>query len=117
MGGCLKRLRTDVIDLNSLRRSDVPIEMWRNVNLIAQGKVRHFGLSEAGIRAFVAHVVQPVTAVRVNIRCGRERGGDPDVGTTRFCAIQSPGYGLRARSVKIRFDKIFATRSSLAPEN
>jgi len=65
----LKRLRTDVIDLFYQHRvdPDVPIEEVAGTvgELIAAGKVRHFGLSEASsatIRA--AHAVQPVTAVQ-----------------------------------------------------
>ncbi|WP_316859583.1 aldo/keto reductase [uncultured Cohaesibacter sp.] len=67
--GSLKRLRTDVIDLFYQHRVDpsVPIEDVAGTvkDLIAQGKVRHFGLSEAGpdtIRR--AHAVQPVTALQ-----------------------------------------------------
>ncbi|MDA4893077.1 aldo/keto reductase [Streptomyces sp. MS2A] len=65
----LRRLRTDVIDLFYQHRVDpaVPIEDVAGTvgELIAEGKVRHFGLSEASaatIRA--AHAVQPVTAVQ-----------------------------------------------------
>jgi aryl-alcohol dehydrogenase-like predicted oxidoreductase len=65
----LKRLRTDVIDLFYQHRVDpnVPIEDVAGTvrDLIKEGKVRHFGLSEAGagtIRS--AHVVQPVTALQ-----------------------------------------------------
>jgi aryl-alcohol dehydrogenase-like predicted oxidoreductase len=67
--GSLKRLRTDRIDLYYQHRVDpnVPIEDVAGTvrELIAQGKVLHFGLSEASaahIRR--AHVVQPVTAVQ-----------------------------------------------------
>src|SRR2546427_6845893 len=67
--GSLKRLRTDVIDLYYQHRVDpnVPIEdVSGTVNeLIAQGKVKHFGMSEAGVRTIRrAHAVQPVTAVQ-----------------------------------------------------
>jgi aryl-alcohol dehydrogenase-like predicted oxidoreductase len=65
----LKRLRTDVIDLFYQHRVDpnVPIEDVAGTvgDLIREGKVKHFGLSEAGastIRA--AHAVQPVTALQ-----------------------------------------------------
>src|SRR5699024_2952004 len=65
----LKRLRTDVIDLFYQHRvdPDVPIEDVAGAvgELIAEGKVKHFGLSEASastIRA--AHAVHPVTAVQ-----------------------------------------------------
>jgi aryl-alcohol dehydrogenase-like predicted oxidoreductase len=65
----LKRLRTDVIDLFYQHRVDpnVPIEDVAGAvkELIQQGKVRHFGLSEAGIQTVRrAHAVQPVTCVQ-----------------------------------------------------
>ena len=65
----LKRLRTDRIDLFYQHRVDpnVPIEDVSGAvkELIAQGKVRHFGLSEAGVQTIRrAHAVQPVTAVQ-----------------------------------------------------
>ncbi len=67
--GSLKRLRTDVIDLYYQHRVDpaVPIEDVAGVvkDLIRQGKVRHFGLSEAGAQTIRrAHAVQPLTAVQ-----------------------------------------------------
>ena len=66
---CLKRLRTDRIDIFYQHRVDptVPIEDVAGAvrKLIAAGKVRHFGLSEAGIQTIRrAHAVQPVTAVQ-----------------------------------------------------
>lgn len=66
---CLKRLRTDYIDLLYQHRVDpeVPIEDVAGAvkDLIAAGKVKHFGLSEAGIQTIRrAHAVQPVTAVQ-----------------------------------------------------
>jgi aryl-alcohol dehydrogenase-like predicted oxidoreductase len=65
----LKRLRTDRIDLFYQHRVDpqVPIEdVAGTVNgLIRQGKVKHFGLSEAGVATIrSAHAVQPVTALQ-----------------------------------------------------
>jgi len=65
----LKRLRTDCIDLFYQHRvdPDVPIEDVAGTvkDLIAEGKVKHFGLSEAGIETIRrAHAVQPVTAVQ-----------------------------------------------------
>jgi aryl-alcohol dehydrogenase-like predicted oxidoreductase len=65
----LKRLRTDVIDLLYQHRVDpnVPIEDVAGVvkDLIAEGKVKHFGLSEAGAQTIrKAHAVQPVTALQ-----------------------------------------------------
>jgi aryl-alcohol dehydrogenase-like predicted oxidoreductase len=67
--GSLKRLRTDVVDLYYQHRVDptVPIEDVAGTvkELIAQGKVRHFGMSEAGVKTIRrAHAVQPVTAVQ-----------------------------------------------------
>jgi aryl-alcohol dehydrogenase-like predicted oxidoreductase len=67
--GALKRLRTDVIDLLYQHRVDpeVPIEDVAGVvkDLIGQGKVKHFGLSEAGVRTIRrAHAVQPLTALQ-----------------------------------------------------
>jgi aryl-alcohol dehydrogenase-like predicted oxidoreductase len=64
----LKRLRVDVIDLFYQHRvdPDVPIEEVAGTvrDLIAEGKVRHFGLSEAGAQTIRrAHAVQPVFAV------------------------------------------------------
>lgn len=66
---CLKRLRTDRIDLFYQHRVDpsVPIEDVAGAvkDLITEGKVKHFGLSEAGVRTIRrAHAVQPVTAVQ-----------------------------------------------------
>jgi aryl-alcohol dehydrogenase-like predicted oxidoreductase len=65
----LKRLRTDVIDLFYQHRVDtqVPIEDVAGTvrDLIRDGKVRHFGLSEAGVATIRrAHAVQPVTALQ-----------------------------------------------------
>ena len=65
----LKRLRTDVIDLFYQHRVDpnVPIEDVAGAvrDLIQQGKVKHFGLSEAGVKVIRrAHAVQPVTALQ-----------------------------------------------------
>jgi len=65
----LKRLKTDVIDLFYQHRVDpnVPIEDVAGAvkELIDEGKVKHFGLSEAGAKTIRrAHTVQPVTAVQ-----------------------------------------------------
>src|SRR6266568_657171 len=65
----LKRLRTDVIDLFYQHRVDpnVPIEDVAGAvkDLIQEGKVKHFGLSEAGVQTIRrAHAVQPVSAVQ-----------------------------------------------------
>jgi aryl-alcohol dehydrogenase-like predicted oxidoreductase len=67
--GMLKRLKTDTIDLLYQHRVDpgVPMEDVAGAvkELIQQGKVRHFGLSEAGAQSIRrAHTVQPVTALQ-----------------------------------------------------
>ena len=67
--GSLRRLKTDVIDLLYQHRVDpeVPIEDVAGTvkQLIAEGKVKHFGLSEAGAQTIRrAHAVQPVTALQ-----------------------------------------------------
>jgi len=67
--GSLKRLKVDVIDLLYQHRVDpnVPIEDVAGAvkELIQQGKVKHFGLSEAGVQTIRrAHAVQPVTALQ-----------------------------------------------------
>src|SRR6202161_1518641 len=67
--GSLQRLKVDVIDLLYQHRVDpnVPIEDVAGAvkDLIQQGKVKHFGLSEAGVKTIRrAHAVQPVTALQ-----------------------------------------------------
>ena len=67
--GSLRRLKTDVIDLLYQHRvdPDVPIEDVAGAvkTLIEEGKVKHFGLSEAGAQTIRrAHAVQPVTALQ-----------------------------------------------------
>ena len=67
--GSLKRLKVDVIDLLYQHRVDtnVPIEDVAGTvkELIQEGKVKHFGLSEAGVQTIRrAHAVQPVTALQ-----------------------------------------------------
>jgi aryl-alcohol dehydrogenase-like predicted oxidoreductase len=67
--GSLKRLNTDFIDLYYQHRVDpaVPIEDVAGVmkDLIQNGKIKHWGLSEAGVKTIRrAHAVQPVTAVQ-----------------------------------------------------
>jgi aryl-alcohol dehydrogenase-like predicted oxidoreductase len=69
MDGSLRRLRTDRIDLLYQHRVDpqVPIEEVAGAvgELVAEGKVRYFGLSEAGTRTIRrAHAVHPVTALQ-----------------------------------------------------
>lgn len=67
--GSLKRLKTDVIDLYYQHRVDpnVPIEEVAGAvkELIGQGKVKHFGLSEPGVQTIRrAHKIQPVAAIQ-----------------------------------------------------
>jgi len=67
--GSLKRLKSDAIDLYYQHRvdPDVPIEDVAGAvkDLIQQGKVKHFGLSEPGVQTIRrAHAAQPVTAVQ-----------------------------------------------------
>lgn len=67
--GSLRRLKTDVIDLLYQHRvdPDVPIEDVAGTvkDLIAEGKVKHFGLSEADVQTIRrAHAIQPVTALQ-----------------------------------------------------
>ncbi|HZX72020.1 MAG TPA: aldo/keto reductase [Rhodanobacter sp.] len=67
--GSLKRLKTDRIDLFYQHRVDpaVPMEDVAGTvrELIAEGKVKHFGLSEAGVQSIRrAHAVQPVAALQ-----------------------------------------------------
>ncbi len=103
----LKRLRTDTIDLFYQHRVDpaVPIEDVAGTvkELIAQGKVRHFGLSEAGAETIRrAHAVQPVTAIQseYSLWYRDARGLRPAAlrGTRdRLCALQSAGARLPDR--------------------
>jgi aryl-alcohol dehydrogenase-like predicted oxidoreductase len=67
--GSLKRLRVDALDLYYQHRVDtnVPIEDVAGTvkDLIREGKVKHFGLSEPGVKTIRrAHAVQPVTAIQ-----------------------------------------------------
>src|SRR5437899_7407792 len=74
----LKRLRTDVIDLFYQHRvdPDVPIEDVAGAvkDLIREGKVRHFGLSQPGVQTIRrADAVPPATAVRKGYGCWRSK--------------------------------------------
>ena len=87
----LKRLRVDAIDLFYQHRVDpeVPIEDVAGAvkDLIREGKVRHFGLSEAGAQTIRrAHAVQPVTALQSEYSLwwrGPENGSAADARGTR----------------------------------
>jgi pyridoxine 4-dehydrogenase len=90
----LQRLRTDYIDLFYQHRVDpaVPIEEVAGTvrDLIAEGKVRHFGLSEAGARTIRrAHAVQPVTALQSEYSLWWR---EPE--TTVFPTLQELGIGF-----------------------
>ena len=101
----LKRLRTDHIDLFYQHRVDpnVPIEDVAGTvkELIHQGKVKHFGLSEAGAQTIRrAHSVQAVTALRILAVVAGTRKGDPSDprgARDRLRALQSAGQGLSNR--------------------
>jgi aryl-alcohol dehydrogenase-like predicted oxidoreductase len=94
----LKRLRTDVIDLFYQHRVDdkVPIEDVAGAvrDLIQQGKVKHFGLSEASAQTIRrAHAVQPVTALQSEYSLWwREPESD------KFSTLEELGIGLVAFS-------------------
>jgi aryl-alcohol dehydrogenase-like predicted oxidoreductase len=92
--GSLKRLKVDAIDLFYQHRVDpsVPIEDVADAvkDLIAQGKVRHFGLSEAGVQTIRrAHAVQKVAAVQSEYSLWT-RGPERDV----LPALEELGIGF-----------------------
>lgn len=92
----LRRLRTDHIDLLYQHRVDpaVPIEDVAGTvrDLIAEGKVRHFGLSEASVRTIRrAHAVQPVTAIQDHYSLWMR---EPE--QTKFALCEELGIGLVA---------------------
>jgi aryl-alcohol dehydrogenase-like predicted oxidoreductase len=92
--GSLKRLRVDAIDLFYQHRvdPDVPIEDVAGAvkDLIREGKVKHFGLSEPGVQTIRrAHAVQPVTAVQSEYSLWT-RGPEAEV----LPALEELGIGL-----------------------
>ena len=92
--GSLKRLKVDVIDLLYQHRVDpnVPIEDVAGAvkDLIHQGKVKHFGLSEAGVQTIRrAHAVQPLTALQSEYSLWT-RGPETDV----LPALEELGIGF-----------------------
>jgi len=96
--GSLERLKVDAIDLYYQHRvdPDVPIEDVAGAvkDLIRQGKVRHFGLSEAGVATIHrAHAVQPVTAVQSEYSLWWRRPEDE-----LLPALEELGIGLVAFS-------------------
>ncbi|KAF1004633.1 MAG: Aldo-keto reductase IolS [Luteibacter sp.] len=108
--GCLKRLQTDHIDLLYQHRLDrsVPIEDVAGTvgDLVAQGKVRFFGLSEVGVATLRrAHAVHPVSALQSEYSLW-ERNLEPEIipvlrelgiGLVPFCPL---GRGFLAGGVK-----------------
>jgi len=93
----LKRLKTDVIDLLYQHRVDpnVPIEDTAGAvkDLIKQGKVKHFGLSEAGVKTIRrAHAVQPVAALQSEYSLCRAARGSTACARLMDCgpASESP---------------------------
>ena len=100
----LKRLRVEAIDLFYQHRVDpnVPIEDVAGAvkDLIQEGKVKHFGLSEAGAQTIRrAHAVQPVTAVQSEYSLWWRRPEEEVLPTLRgtrdrLCALQPAGQGL-----------------------
>jgi aryl-alcohol dehydrogenase-like predicted oxidoreductase len=92
--GCLVRLRTDYIDLLYQHRLDrtVPIEDVAGAvgNLIAQGKVRFFGLSEVGVATIRrAHAVHPISALQSEYSLW-ERNLEPEI----IPVLRELGIGL-----------------------
>jgi aryl-alcohol dehydrogenase-like predicted oxidoreductase len=92
----LKRLRTDHIDLLYQHRVDPAVPMGDVTGavkgLIAEGKVRHFGLSEASAQNIrKAHAVQPVTAIQDHYSLWMR---EPE--TTKFLLCEELGIGLVA---------------------
>jgi aryl-alcohol dehydrogenase-like predicted oxidoreductase len=90
----LKRLRTDRIDLLYQHRVDpaVPIEDVAGTvkDLIAEGKVKHFGLSEAGIENIRrAHAVQPVAAIQNHYSLWQR---EPEQGALALCEELGIGF-------------------------
>ena len=128
--GSLKRLRVDAIDLYYQHRVDpkVPIEEVAGAvkDLVQQGKVKHFGLSEAGVNTIRrAHAVLPVTAVQSEYSLWWR---SPE--TELLPALEELGIGFvpfsplgkafsQARSTKRHSSKpmIFATSSRALPPN
>jgi len=92
----LRRLRTDHIDLLYQHRVDpnVPMEAVAGAvkGLVEQGKVRHFGLSEASVDSIrKAHAVHPVTAIQDHYSLWMR---EPE--TTKFALCEELGIGLVA---------------------
>jgi len=114
----LKRLRVDVIDLFYQHRVDpeVPIEDVAGAvkDLIQQGKVKHFGLSEAGAKTIRrAHAVQPITAVQSEYSLWWRRPEEEVLPRWRNSASASCRTALWARASSP--ERSAKTQSSTAP--
>ena len=99
----LKRLKSDVIDLFYQHRVDpnVPIEDVAGAvkDLIQQGKVKHFGLSEAGVQTIRrAHAVQPVTALQSEYSLWWREPEEEVIPTSRNSGSDSFHSALLARA-------------------
>jgi hypothetical protein len=105
--GSLKRLRTDRIDLLYQHRVDpaVPIEEVAGAikDMMDQGKVLHWGLSEPGIQTIRrAHATVPLTAIQKRIFDGHARPGEGCLTAlrragNRFCALVAPRLPIAHR--------------------
>lgn len=129
--GALRRLRTDVIDLFYQHRVDpeVPIEDVAGTvsDLIAEGKVKHFGLSEASAGTIrTAHGVQPVTALQSEYSLWtRDPEGDVlrtlaelDIGLVPFSPLGKGVFtGTVTPAATFTKDDIRASIPRFAPEN
>lgn len=126
--GMLRRLRTDRIDLLYQHRVDpnVPIEDVAGAvkDLVAQGKILHFGLSEAGIQTIRrAHAVQPVAAIQ-NEYSMVWRGPEAEVLPLceelgiGFCAWSPLGAGFLTGTIdeKTRFNDFRSSTPRYAPD-
>ena len=108
----LRRLRTDHIDLYYQHRvdPDVSIEDVAGAvsELIAAGKVRHFGLSEAGVETIRrADAVQPSPLCKASIRCG---GGSPRRRSSR-CSMSLESGSSRSARWEEAFSPATSTRT------
>jgi aryl-alcohol dehydrogenase-like predicted oxidoreductase len=127
----LKRLRTDVIDLFYQHRvdPDVPVEDVAGAvgELVQSGKVRHFGLSEAGVETIRrAHAVHPVTALQSEYSLWTR---DPELEVLPTCAELGIGFvpfsplgrgfltGTVAAATELAADDMRSTIPRFAAEN
>lgn len=113
----LKRLKVDALDLFYQHRVDpnVPIEDVAGTvkDLIQEGKVKHFGLSEAGVQTIRrAHAVQPVTALQSEYSLWT-RGPEVEVlpsldelASVLFPLVPWVGVSSRERSTKVRRSRV-----------